>query len=391
MKNIKNILTLGFSLAMSISLHACEKPIGKNQKETAPLALRQDAAPTVEKHQIRVALLLDTSNSMDGLINQAKAQLWEIVNELSYAKCGTAKPNLQIGLYEYGNDGLSSHEGYIRQVIGFTDDLDAISERLFSLTTNGGSEFCGHVIQTSVNQLDWGNSADDLNLIFIAGNEPFTQGRIDYRDAISGAKEKDIVINTIFCGNYDQGISGNWRDGAMRGNGDYMVIDQNQEIVHITTPYDDVILKLNKKLNHTYIPYGHYGSSKSAMQRSEDANAQSMNEAVAVKRAVSKSSRLYKNKKWDLVDAAEDDESVLEEVEVEELPEALKGKSKEELKRYVTEKSEERQKIQKEIQELNKKRQAYITAQQKEQQKDVLDNVMINAIKKQAKRKNYSW
>jgi len=27
---------------------------------------------------IQVALLLDTSNSMDGLIDQAKAQLWEI-------------------------------------------------------------------------------------------------------------------------------------------------------------------------------------------------------------------------------------------------------------------------------------------------------------------------
>ena len=39
-----------------------------------------------KKQTIKVALLLDTSNSMDGLINQAKAQLWEIVNELSYAK-----------------------------------------------------------------------------------------------------------------------------------------------------------------------------------------------------------------------------------------------------------------------------------------------------------------
>jgi len=63
------------------------------------------------KQTIQVALLLDTSNSMDGLINQAKAQLWEIVNQLSYAKCRTVNPNLEIALYEYGNDGLSSREG----------------------------------------------------------------------------------------------------------------------------------------------------------------------------------------------------------------------------------------------------------------------------------------
>ena len=66
-----------------------------------------------KKETIKVALLLDTSNSMDGLITQAKTQLWEIVNELSYAKYGQQKPNLEIALYEYGNSGLSSREGYI--------------------------------------------------------------------------------------------------------------------------------------------------------------------------------------------------------------------------------------------------------------------------------------
>ena len=96
-----------------------------------------------DTRNIQVALLLDTSNSMDGLIDQAKAQLWEIVNELSYAKCGNHKIKLQIALYEYGNDGLPSTEGYVRQVLPFSDDLDEISKELFALTTNGGNEFCG--------------------------------------------------------------------------------------------------------------------------------------------------------------------------------------------------------------------------------------------------------
>jgi hypothetical protein len=71
---------------------------------------------------IKVALLLDTSNSMDGLIDQAKAQLWDIVNELSYAKYGGKNPNLSIALYEYGNDGLEVSDGYIRQVLDFSND-----------------------------------------------------------------------------------------------------------------------------------------------------------------------------------------------------------------------------------------------------------------------------
>ena len=387
MRNIKKTALIGLVFALSSQLYACKEPT----RQAQDLAISAAEHPAPSAHQIRVALLLDTSNSMDGLINQAKAQLWEIVNELSYAKCGTAKPDLQIGLYEYGNDGLSSREGYVRMVLGFTNDLDEISEKLFSLTTNGGSEFCGQVIQTAINQLDWGSSPDDLNLIFIAGNEPFTQGGIDYRDAVSNAGEKDVVVNTIFCGDYDQGISGKWQDGAHRGHGDYMVIDHNQEIVHVVTPYDDIILKLNIKLNGTYVPYGAKGYAKSSLQAEQDANAKGLNEAVAVKRAVSKSSRLYKNTNWDLVDAMEDDESVLDEVEDAQLPKELQGKDKEKIKAYVAEKAAERSTIQKEIQQLNKKRQSYIAEKQKEKQEDVLDNVMIQAIKKQAKRKNYSW
>jgi len=348
------------------------------------------AHPTKEQY-VKIALLLDTSNSMDGLINQAKAQLWDIVNEFTYAKCGDhTSPKLQIALYEYGNDNLSSREGYIRQVLDFSSDLDKISEKLFSLSTNGGEEYCGTVIQQSLRQLNWGKNADDLKLIFIAGNEPFDQGRLDYKDAASQAKEKDVVVNTIYCGNYAQGVSSFWKNGAALTGGDYMAIDHNQEIVHIITPYDDIIIQLNNKLNNTYIAYGASGAARSSAQRAQDRNAYELEETVAVKRAVSKSSRLYNNADWDLVDAVEDNEDALEELEVASLPKELQGKSKEEIKKYVSKKQAERIKIQKEIQTVNAKRQAYIL-KQKNSQKGELESAMLKAIKKQAEKKNYSW
>ncbi len=347
--------------------------------------------PKPKKQYVKIALLLDTSNSMDGLINQAKAQLWDIVNEFTYARCGNdIRPELQIALYEYGNDNLPPREGYIRQVLGFSSDLDDISEKLFSLSTNGGEEYCGTVINTSLKQLDWGKNPDDLKLIFIAGNEPFTQGKLNYRDAIAQAKEKDVVVNTIFCGKYEQGVSTQWRDGATRTGGDYMAIDHNQEIVHIVTPYDDVIIRLNKKLNSTYIAYGSLGASKIVAQEVQDANAYEMEESVAIKRAVSKSSRLYKNSSWDLVDAVKDDEKALDRLETASLPKELQGKSKQEIKKFVEGKQTERVKIQKEIQEINTKREAYIAKQKKEQSGE-LENAMVKAIKKQAAKKDYTW
>lgn len=345
-----------------------------------------------KKNTIKVALLLDTSNSMDGLINQAKAQLWEIVNELSYAKCGNEKPDLEIALYEYGNDRLEESDGYIRRVLQFTSDLDDISERLFALTTNGGSEYCGTVIQTSLNDLDWGKNNSDLRMIFIAGNEPFTQGKINYKDAITNAKEKDIVVNTIFCGSYNSGISGMWKDGADVGNGDYMTINHNKKIVHIVTPYDDEIIILNKKLNKTYIYYGDNGYSKYMSQSRQDKNAQTLDEVVVVKRAVSKSSRLYKNSTWDLVDAEKEDDFDYKKLKKKQLPKALQNKSTKEIQEYVAQKSKERKAINKQIKELDKKRRAYVAKKQRENvTKDELNSVMINAIKRQAKKKNYNW
>jgi hypothetical protein len=344
-----------------------------------------------DKPYVKIALLLDTSNSMDGLIDQAKAQLWDIVNEFSRAKCGAGtRPRLQIALYEYGNDNLPASEGHIRQVLGFSDDLDEISRNLFGLTTLGGQEFCGQVIHSSLKQLDWGKNPDDLKMIFIAGNEPFDQGKLDYRDAGAQALEQDVIVNTIFCGNHQQGINSMWKEGARQTGGQYMSIDHNRHVVHIDTPYDDLIIKLNGKLNGTYISYGAMGHEKKAQQSIQDQNAMELEEAVAVQRAVSKSSQLYKNSQWDLVDAVEDNAELIVELDRDALPPSLQDKSTPEIQAYVEEMRIEREKVQREIQELNAKRGAYLAEKQQGQQGE-LQHAMLTAIKKQAAKKNYRW
>lgn len=353
---------------------------------TDPLANKKN------KQTIKVAILLDTSNSMDGLINQAKAQLWEIVNELSYAKYGIQKPDLEIALYEYGNDHLESSDGFVRQVLAFNSDLDEISEKLFSLTTNGGKEYCGQVISTSLKELAWGENNNDLRLIFIAGNEPFTQGKINYKEAISDAKEKDIIINTVFCGNYTQGISEMWKEGANLGGGDYTTINQNKKVIHIITPYDNDIIILNKKLNKTYIYFGSSGFSKFKKQAIQDGNAEKIATDVSVKRAVSKSNRLYNNSVWDLVDKSEKEVIDYSKIDRKKLTKELQALSDAELKKHVETQKKKRSEIKKQINELNKKRKIYVAKKQQEStKKNELESVMIQAIKKQAMRKNYKW
>ncbi len=171
-----------------------------------------------------------------------------------------------------------------------------------------------------------------------------------------------------------------------------MAIDHNKVSVHVPSPYDDAILKYNTKLNSTYIPYGDAGSAKMENQRVQDANAQVYSSANAVKRTISKSSHFYKNSSWDLVDAEQEKGFSYQKIKKDQLPEEYQDKSVAELKTIVKQKRSERQSIQEEIQKLNAKRKVFV-AEQKKLNNDIngLENAMINAIKKQAAKKNYKW
>ena len=102
-------------------------------------AAAKDPEPPAQP-SVQIAILLDTSNSMDGLIAQAKTQLWNVVNEFVRAKRNGRTPAMQVALFEYGKSSLSPGEGFVRLILPLTDDLDRVSEELFALKTNGGEE-----------------------------------------------------------------------------------------------------------------------------------------------------------------------------------------------------------------------------------------------------------
>jgi len=338
--------------------------------------------------RVQIALLLDTSSSMDGLIEQAKRQLWTVVNAFQNARRDGKSAQLEIALYEYGNDGLSAEGGYIRQVLPLTTDLDKVSEQLFALRTNGGSEYCGQVIQKATQQLKWSSEKKDLKIIYIAGNEEFNQGPVNPTKAIGAAKEKGIVVNTIHCGGVDPG----WTQGAKVAGGQAFSIDQNQAVAHIAAPQDDEIAKLGVELNKTYLGYGSTGKEAKQRQAAQDMNA-SGNMASATSRAVSKSSRLYDNSGWDLVDGVKKGKVKVEALKEEELPDELKGKSVEERKAIVAAQEKKRAEIQERIQKLNTERSQYIAEQQKAQAAQggaTLDKAILDSVKKQAAEQNLS-
>ena len=323
---------------------------------------------TGNRPAVDVAILLDTSNSMDGLINQAKQQLWGIVQQFAEAKKDGKTPSLRVALFEYGNTKLPASEGYIRQVVQLTDDLDSVSEALFSLKTKGGDEYCGQVIKAAVKRLDWSGEPNSYKAIFIAGNEPFTQGSVDYRKACKKAIGKGIIVNTIHCGSYAAGVSGQWKDGAKLAEGEFLNIDQDKAVVHIDCPQDDIIIRLNAELNKTYLWYGKSETRRrfAENQVAQDSNAVQLSKSALLGRAVVKSGAAYDNSKRDLVDALTKDAKALDRLSDDELPDNLRSLSKSDRLARIQEMTAKRKELQKQIAELNRERAAYLAEKQKQ-------------------------
>ena len=342
--------------------------------------------------KIQAVILLDVSNSMDGLIEQAKAQLWNMVSVMGKAKCeNDVSPQIEIALYEYGRSTNAVADGYVKQISGFTTDLDKLSLELFNLTTNGGDEYCGQVIYTSLNQLNWNTDPNDYKVIFIAGNEDFLQGNLSYTKACAEAKKKGVIVNTIYCGDRMQGIKEHWNLSAECGNGSFTNINQDVKIEEIPTPYDSLLFSLNDKLNGTYSSYGFAGKVNYANQASADIMNAQMSKSAGLKRvAVKGKKNLYKNADWDLVDAADGSKDFFTKLDKKTLPDSLQNKSRDEIEKIVNEKSKERNNVQKEIETINTQREIYIAAERKKNavknNAQTLETAVEKIIKEQAKR-----
>jgi hypothetical protein len=358
-------------------------------EEAPPPSATEPSGPRVQ-----IALLLDTSGSMDGLIDQARTQMWEVVNTFISAKQDGKVPHVEVALYEYGNDGLNSETNWVRRILPLSRDLDEVSKQLFALRTNGGSEYCGAVIRDATKDLAWDPSPDTYKAIFIAGNEPFTQGPVKALDSCRAAATKGVIVNTIHCGDDATGQREGWKDGAVAADGKYMVIDSNQAIVRVDAPQDAEILKLNESLNSTYIAYGKLGAANAEKQMAQDANAVNAAPAVAAQRAVAKSSANYYNSNWDLVDASKEKNFDLSKVPVEDLPEEMKKMTPEQRSNHIKVKTEERAKLQTRILELNKERDAFVAEKRKEMAKtgdDTLDAAVVKAVREQASKKKITF
>jgi hypothetical protein len=342
---------------------------------------------TTQPQTVDFVICLDTSGSMSGLIHAARQKLWSVVSEVALLD---PEPRLRVALLTYGSPGHAERGDVILQT-DLTDNLDLVSEKLFALGTNGGTELVGRVLHYSLAELSWAKESG-LKTIFVAGNESAEQDTNKrVADMTRIARTRGIFVNAVYCGGADDGDAASWRSLAQQGMGQFSNIDHNNGSVNITTPFDKELSELSGAVNGTYVWFGKHRKVAAERQKAQDANAKGVGAPAAAQRAEAKASGLYRLKA-DLLDRAQDEEFDLAKIPVTELPEEMQKLDLAGRKAYLEKKTAERAKIQARIQELSAKRSAYVQEKMTAEKLDdsrSLDRALREAIEAQARQRGF--
>jgi Mg-chelatase subunit ChlD len=350
-------------------------------------------APTPQsKPRIEVCFVLDTTGSMGGLIEGAKQKIWSIANEMISAR---PTPELKLGLIGYRDRG----DEYVVKSFSLTDDIDAIYGHLREFQAAGGGdapESVNEALAEAIHKMPWSSDSKVLKIIFLVGDAPphmdYPNGP-KYPDLCREAAKKDLIINTIQCGEMAE-TKPIWQEIAKLSEGSYVGISQSGNVAVISTPMDKELSRLNERIGTTLIPYG-----DSKLQAEVHAKY-----AVAASAPVSAmADRLSYNSKTgkavqghgELVDALNDTTLKLDEIDQKKLPTELQKLDRDELQKRIAKTRDERADLQKQIVEVSKKREAYIQSENKrlaaEGKGDAFDQKVTETLHAQAAKKGISY
>lgn len=356
----------------------------------ATLLMTISIATAQETRPVDVVVMLDTSGSMENLLDATRARVWDVVNELGRMK---PTPELRVGLISFGTDKAGEEQGHIIQHLDLTDDLDEVYAELMALTIGGGTEFVGRALNEALDGMRWSPEYDALRVVFVAGNESADQGveDADFRVAARAARDQGIIVNALYAGNREQGVVEKWHEVAQMGEGNFSAIDPAIGSIQIAAPQDKLLLELNERLNTTYVPYGDKGEDGLTNQIAQDSNASRLGVQSCSSRIVAKGGALYNNASWDLVDKTLEEGFDWDTAPLTDLPEEMQRMTVEESIAYIDAKRAERETIQSEIQAASEARELFVKSAIAERIGSAgLGEAMRQVIREQAMAKGFT-
>ncbi|PJB52619.1 MAG: hypothetical protein CO099_11625, partial [Bdellovibrio sp. CG_4_9_14_3_um_filter_39_7] len=376
-----------------------------------------------------IAILLDTSGSMQGLINQVRDGLWQTINGLGEIKKDGEVADLRLALYEYGSGVVSQEANFIQMLAPLTTDHTVIAQKLFATEAKGGTEYSGMAIQMASTDLAFSVDAGDFKSIVIAGNETIYQGPVDPLKAAEDSLSKDILVNSIFAGSQTIQVGGGfsgggfgcafcprpnptpapptdpqtelnpifaeWRDLAKSGGGESLNIDHNNSIPYIASPFDARIIAATEEISETYLPFGINGEAEYRRMRDLDRDVRGSGNGSYIGWGNYRSGNFGQSTyaTWDLVSALREGTLDLAVIPVSQLPITFRWLSPEERLEAVMVMEQKRKNLEDEVADLRAKRKIFVDEQLAQRTQDNEAN-FADAIKqilvKQLKSKGFT-
>lgn len=280
--------------------------------------------------RIQLCLILDVSGSMDGLLYQAQTQIWSLLDYTKAFERKSRETVVEIALITVGNGPAYQEQGFINIDSDFTTHRDSLADKLFLLKTIGSSEQYGNAIHRALNTLTWDKNSD-FKTIIILGNEEFDQGKVDYLEACRKAADLDIIINTIYCGDWQKGIDTYWEEASKTGKGAYTHIDQSSQ-ANLATPFDSQVFRMYGKY---LLTYGDSSVVKLLNKMQKKQVSPAYRDMLLYRLGQQKIEK-------DIIDLFEDSDWNLDQINPEFIPDDLKELGDRGLKEYLVKKAQER-------------------------------------------------
>ena len=271
--------------------------------------------------------------------------------------------NLRIGLVAYRDVG----DDYVTRPFSLTSDLDAVYAELAAYNADGGDDPPENVAAALRDALAMRWRAGAKKLIFVVGDAPpIDRGDAPLYDMLAReAASTGIVVNAIRCGNNPKTADA-FRQLARLGGGEFATIAQDGGVRQVATPYDEKLAELSSRIDRTTVIVGDDATRAgyaAKMQAAEAASAPAKADRASyyAKKAMAVKG-LDVRAEGDLVGAYGSGGADLGAVAPGSLPADLRGKSPAELKAEIARRAGEREQAQRELAELAKERDAYLSS-----------------------------
>ncbi|MEW6276999.1 MAG: vWA domain-containing protein [Candidatus Eremiobacterota bacterium] len=185
---------------------------------------------TVNRPQLDVVFVIDTTGSMVDEIDVVKSQVSSMIGKI---QSGQPAPYVRVGLVAFRDRG----DEYVTRTCALTDDIRSIQTAVDRLVADGGGdtpESVNEALHVALNEMDWNYDQKTRRLMFLIGDAaPHTDyaNDYDYAQELNSARQRGIKVHAWGCSGIEDSGDREFREIASLGGGDFQYLTYRQEVV----------------------------------------------------------------------------------------------------------------------------------------------------------------